>query len=197
MAAIAAFPLRTFISSTVRASSGKSAKRAAANVRRPSKSSPLIIVSPGPHTSRFPLKGGSKSNPHALPSVTTRTGSSTLGCTPEFFRAWTEFQMAGTVWDWENRNSSWNYDHVVPVSSTNAHDRTSVLHWSNVRPYDMRTNSSKGSHRDHEDEFGHLMNLQHFLASHWVDLQAPEYLPPRERLGNRIYTRENPPPAAE
>ena len=193
MAFAAAFPVRTFYKTPTLASSGKSAKKAAANVRRPPPSAPLIIVSPGPHTAGFSLKGGSKSNPYALPSVTTRTGSSTLGCTPEFFRAWTEFQMLDTEFGWENRNSVWTYDHVVPVSSTNAHDKTSVLHWSNVRPYNARANSSKGSRRDHDDEFKHLLNLQHFLASHWTDLAPPPYLAPPLRR----HTRANPPPSAD
>lgn len=185
-----AFPTRTFFKTAVVAS--KSGKRAAAFVRKPSPASPLIIVSPGPRTSRFALTGGSKSNPHALPSVTTRHGSATLGCSTEFFRMWTEFQMIDTEFEWENRNSSWNYDHVVPVSSANAHDVTSVLHWSNVRPFDMRTNSAKGSKRDHDDEFGHLLNLQHFLSTHWVDLERSQFLAPPRR-----HTRGNPPPSAD
>ena len=194
MTVAAALPVRAFFRvSPVLASSGKSAKKAAATVRRPPRSSPLIVVSPGPHASRFPLAGGSKSNPLALPSATTRAGPASLGCTPEFFRAWTEFQLLDMSLGWDDRNAAWNYDHVVPISATNAHDATSVLHWSNVRPYDSRANSFKGSRRDHDDEFAHLLKLQGFLAAHWVDLAPPPYLAPPLRR----HTRADPPPAAD
>ena len=189
----AAFATRTFFGTPATASIGKSAKKAAANARRSHRSSPRIVVAPGPRTSGPVLEGGSQTNPYALPSASLRTRTSTLGCSPEFFRAWTEFQMLDTEFGWENRNRLWNFDHVVPVAATNAHDKTSVLHWSNVRPYDSRANSLKGTSRDRGDEFAHLLKLQGFLAAHWVDLAPPQHLEPP----CRPRTRADPPPAAD
>lgn len=106
----------------------------------------------------------------ALPSAARSggPGSGKLGCSPEFFNAWTEFQMdrSDGEFSWGNRNSHWNFDHVIPQNSERRgiEDPYVVHSWANLRPYPSRKNSSKGCSRDPEDEAEHLIVVRDFLA---------------------------------
>jgi hypothetical protein len=144
MSSTIAFHART-VSTRVRCAHGDSSRKVAAQ-KRPRKAS----------------------GPVALPSATRRAGVNTLGCSPLFFESWTEFLMDNSDdrFTWDNRTGLWNFDHTVPqhAAKHGREDWELVHHWSNLRPMNARLNSSKGHHRDPEDEAEHLRLVQKFLV---------------------------------
>lgn len=149
-----------------------------------------IVPRVRPSCVRCVASGGRK----ALPAAAKNggPGSGRLGCTDGFFHAWTEyvFEKTGDRFSWDNRNSVWNFDHVVPQSAARkGHADHGVVHsWTNLRPYNARANSSKGSRRDEEDEACHLMLVQKFLSER-VYLTEGALILPRE--DKRIWTPQD------
>lgn len=119
---------------------------------------------------RTPIRCNASSSRGALPSAARSggPGHGKLGCSVEFFHAWTEFQMerAEEEFSWNNRNHYWNFDHVIPQNSAKKgiEDPYVVHSWANLRPYPSKKNSSKGCRRDLDEEAKHLETVRDFLA---------------------------------
>ena len=62
--------------------------------------------------------------------------SELIGCTTFFFKEWLEYNFS-SIMNWENYNSYWNIDHVIPVKVFNltiGEEQNYCFNWKNTRP---------------------------------------------------------------
>lgn len=70
-----------------------------------------------------------------------------LGCDVIFFKKWIEFQFDDFM-NWDNYNTYWVYDHVIPTSNfnlSNEDEARKCFNWVNVRPISRQINSIKNN----------------------------------------------------
>jgi hypothetical protein len=66
-----------------------------------------------------------------------------LGCEPQFFVDWLQWNCSLDGLCFEIKNASWHIDHIIPCSLFNWDESNSCFHWTNMMPLKAELNISK------------------------------------------------------
>jgi hypothetical protein len=73
-----------------------------------------------------------------------------IGCNIQYLREWFEYNFTDEM-NWDNYDSLWSIDHIVPVAKfdlTNETEKLKCWNWTNLMPVTVKYNSSKKKNID-------------------------------------------------